>query len=399
MRQIAFSPPVIEEEDIQEVMKVLKSSWITTGPVTKSFEKKIADYCGTPQAVCVSSATAAMELVLRVLGIGPGDEVITSAYTYTASASVIAHVGAKPVLVDVVPGSYCMDAKALEKVITDKTKAVIPIDIAGVIYNYEELFKVLEAYKYKFKPNNDIQERFGRIIVVADAAHSFGAVHKGVKSGNIADFSCFSFQAVKNLTTAEGGAITWKQKDILDNDEIYKQLMLYSLQGQSKDALAKTQLGSWEYDILLLGYKYNMTDIAAAVGLSQLERYDKILKQRQALVRYYNTCLKAQKGLEWLIHETDEGCSSFHLYMLRLLNCGEIERNNFIQKMAQCGIPTNVHYKPLPMHTAYRNMGFNIKEYPNSYAMYLNEVTLPLHTLLCKEDIEYIATSVGAVLK
>lgn len=390
--KIQFSPPDLTDLEINEVVDTLKSGWITTGPKTKLFEQKIAEYTNTKKAVALNSATACMELTLRVLGIGEGDEVITSAYTYTASASVIEHVGAKIVLVDTAKDSYQMDYEKLEQAITDKTKAIIAVDIAGVMCDYDKIFEIVERKKHLFRPDNKIQEAIGRVIVVADAAHSFGATYKGKRSGEVADFTSFSFHAVKNLTTAEGGGVTWREIDGIDSEDIYKEFMLLSLHGQSKDALAKTKLGAWEYDIIYTGYKCNMTDIMASIGLAQFKRYDEILKRRREIIEKYDEGL-SNMDLHILKHYGDDFSSSGHLYMVRLLNKDEKYRNAFIEKMAEKGIPTNVHYKPLPLLTAYKKLGFNIEDYPNAYDMYKNEVTLPLHTLLTDEQIDYIIES------
>lgn len=398
MRNIPFSPPDIREEDIQEVVDALRSGWITTGPRTKTFEAKIAEYCGTNRAVCLNSATAGMELILRLLGIGKGDEVITSAYTYTASASVIEHVGAKIVLVDTAPESYEMDLNKLEEAITEKTKAIIAVDLAGVICNYEAIFKLVESKKNLFKANNEIQDKIGRITVIADAAHSFGAKQKGKMSGNIADFSSFSFHAVKNLTTAEGGAVTWRDINGIDNSDIYQHLMTLSLHGQTKDALAKTKLGSWEYDIISPAYKCNMTDIAAAIGLSQLRRYDEVLSRRKELINRYNELLSGC-DVKILKHYDESSESSGHLYIVRLNGKDEEFRNKVIVKMAEKGIATNVHYKPLPMMTAYKNLGFKINDYPNGFNMYKNSITLPLNTLMSNDDVEYVIENLREILR
>lgn len=389
---IPFSPPDITEMEINEVVDTLKSGWITTGPKTKLFERKIAEYTNTSRAVCLNSATAAMELTLRLLGIGEGDEVITSAYTYTASASVIHHVGAKIVLVDAAKDSYQMDYEKLEQVITERTKAIIPVDIAGVMCDYDRIFEIVEKKRHLFKPRNKFQDKIGRVVVLADAAHSFGSTYKGRKSGEIADFTCFSFHAVKNLTTAEGGAVTWRDISGIDNEEIYKQFMLLSLHGQSKDALAKAKIGGWEYDIVFPGYKCNMTDIMASLGLSQLQRYPTLLKRRREIIKLYNHGLKGC-NVDILEHFGNEYSSNGHLYMVRLLGKNEADRNNVIIQMAQKGIATNVHFKPLPLLTAYKNMGFDIEDYPNAYAQYANEITLPLHTMLSNEDVKYICKS------
>lgn len=388
-RHIAFSPPDITEEEIAEVADTLRSGWITTGPKTKKFENEIAAFCHTSKAVCLNSATACAEMSLRVLGIGPGDEVITSAYTYTASASVAVHVGATLVLVDTQPDSYEMDYEKLESAITEKTKAIIPVDLGGVICDYDKIYDIVEKKKSLFRPNTEIQKKMGRIAVVADGAHAFGATKNGKHSGEIADFTSFSFHAVKNLTTAEGGAAVWRDIDGIDNEEIYKQFMLLSLHGQSKDALAKTQLGAWEYDIIAPYYKCNMTDIMASLGLVQLRRYPSILARRKEIIEKYNEGLK-DLDLNVLKHYGDDFASSGHLYLVRLNGKTREQCNTVITKMAEAGIATNVHYKPLPLLTAYKNLGFDIKDYPNAYAMFENEITLPLHTKLTDEDVEYV---------
>ena len=392
MQEIKFSPPDITQKEIDEVIDTLKSGWITTGPKTKLFEKKIAEFCGTSKAVCLNSATAALETTLRILGIGNGDEVIAPAYTYTASVSVIEHVGAKIILVDCDKNSYEMDYSKIEEKINKNTKAIIAVDLAGKIANYDKLYEIANKKKSEFVPKNEIQQKMGRIAILADGAHSFGAEQNGKKSGNIADFTSFSFHAVKNLTTAEGGAVTWKNIEGIDNEELYRRYMLLSLHGQSKDALAKTQKGSWEYDIEIPGYKCNMTDIMASIGLAQFERYPDLLRRRKEIIEMYNNGLK-DCNVEVLEHYTDNSKSSGHLYLVRLLGKNEEYRNNLIKKLADVGIPTNVHYKPLPMMTAYKNMGFDIKDFPNSYDMYKNEITLPLHTLLTNEQVEYIISN------
>ncbi|WLR55462.1 DegT/DnrJ/EryC1/StrS family aminotransferase [Mesobacillus subterraneus] len=388
-RSISFSPPDISQEEIEEVIKSLKSGWITTGPKTKEFESKIAEYIGVNRAVCLNSATAAMELTLRILGIGPGDEVITSAYTYTASASIIEHVGAKIVLVDTAHNSYEMDYAKLSEAITEKTKAIIPVDIAGKICDYDKIHEIVESKKSLFQANNALQWTFNRVIIMADAAHAFGASRNGQKCGQIADFTCFSFHAVKNLTTAEGGAVVWRNDLGLDDDWIYKQYMLYSLHGQSKDALAKTQIGAWEYDIVYPAYKCNMTDIMSSIGLVQLKRYDTFVNRRKEIIEKYDNGL-LPIGIESLPHFGDNYASSGHLYFTRIPGIEEPERNEIIKRLAKVGIASNVHYKPLPLFTAYKNLGFDISNYPNAYNMYKNEITLPLHTLLVDEDVEYI---------
>ena len=390
---VPFSPPDISDDEINAVVEVLKSGWITTGPKTKEFEKRICEYTGASRAVCLNSATAALELALRLFGIGKGDEVIVPAYTYTASASVVDHVGAKLVLVDVGKDSFHIDYDALEAAITDKTKAVIPVDLAGTMPDYDRIFEIVKSKKNLFKPSNKYQEAIGRILVLADSAHGFGASGKikgeFVKSGNVADFTAFSFHAVKNLTTAEGGALTWKSIDGIDDDELYKKLQLFSLHGQNKDALAKTKAGAWEYDIIGTYYKCNMTDIMAAIGLAQLDRYDEMLKRRRNMIETYKKGISSDR-VHICEHFTDEYQSSGHLMIVRIDDYDEEKRNALITAMAEDGVSTNVHYKPLPMHTAYKNLGFDIKDFPESYAMYHNEITLPLHTRLSDEDLEYV---------
>ncbi|HHY83218.1 MAG TPA: DegT/DnrJ/EryC1/StrS aminotransferase family protein [Clostridiales bacterium] len=389
LRYIPFSPPDITDEEIEEVSNALKSGWITTGPRTKEFEARIAEYTGTNKAVCLNSATSAMELVLRILGIGPGDEVITSAYTYTASASIIDHVGAKIVLVDTAPNSLEMDYDKLANIINERTKIIIPIDIAGRMCDYDKIYQVVESKRKYFKANNELQELYNRIIVMADSAHAFGAERKGIKCGQAADITAFSFHAVKNLTTAEGGAVVWKSIPGLDDEELYRQFMLYSLHGQNKDAYAKMQKGAWEYDIIHLGYKCNMTDILAALGLIQLKRYEGFLKRRREIIEIYDKLLHPM-GVSSLEHYGSDFESTGHLYIARIPGINEAQRNDIITKMANMGVTCNVHYKPLPMLTAYKKLGFDIKDYPNAYNYYKNEITLPLHTLLSNEDIEYI---------
>lgn len=386
---IKFSPPDITQTEIDEVVDTLKSGWITTGPKTKKFEQLIADYCGTPKAVCLNSATAGLELVLRELGVGPGDEVITSAYTYTASASVIQHIGAKIVLCDLQKDAgFEMDYEKLSSLITSKTKVIIPVDIAGLICDYKKIFEIVELKKDLFTPSNELQNAFGRIVVLADAAHSFGAEQNGRKSGSIADFTSFSFHAVKNLTTAEGGAVTWKKNKAIDNEKLYKDFMLWSLHGQSKDALAKNQLGAWEYDIKICGQKCNMTDIMASLGLAQLARYKGLLARRKEIIEKYNKAFAPY--IDYVQHYGDNYASSGHLYLANVKGIDQVKRNEIIIKMAEKGIATNVHYKPLPMHTAYQALGFDIKDYPNAFAKYQNEITIPLHTLLTDEEVDYI---------
>lgn len=386
---IAFSPPDITEEEIAEVVDTLKSGWITTGPKTKEFERKIAEFCHTSKAVCLNSATACAEMTLRVLGIGPGDEVITSAYTYTASASVVCHVGAKLVLIDTKKDSYEMDYDQLENAITEKTKAIIPVDIAGVICDYERIYEIVNKKKSLFHANNEIQKKIGRIAIVADAAHAFGAEREGKRCGELADFTSFSFHAVKNLTTAEGGAVVWKDIEGVDNEEVYKRYMLLSLHGQSKDALAKTQLGAWEYDIVEPYFKCNMTDIMAAIGLAQMRRYPGLLARRKEIIEKYNEGLRGLP-VDVLQHYGDDFASSGHLYLTRIQGKKREECNEIIKRMAEYGVATNVHYKPLPMLSAYKKLGFDIQDYPNAYALFENAITLPLHTQLTDEEVDYI---------
>ena len=389
-RNIPFSPPDITEKEIEKVVEVLKSGWITTGPKTKEFEQKIAEYCHTNKAVALNSATACMEMTLRMLGVGPGDEVITTAYTYTASASVIHHVGAKIVLVDTAKDSYEMDYNQLGDKITSKTKAIIPVDIAGVMCDYDQIFSIVENNKDKFEASNDIQSKFNRVIVLADAAHSFGATYKGKVSGEVADFTSFSFHAVKNLTTGEGGAVTWRPIDGIDDEDIYKEYMLLTLHGQNKDALAKTKLGSWEYDIVAPNFKCNMTDIMAAIGLIQLERYPSLLSKRKQLIESYEKGLDKISNIEYLTHFEESRTSSGHLFLTRIKDFDLEKRNQLIEDLAVQGISTNVHYKPLPLLTAYKDLGFDINDYPNAYQQYVNEMTLPLNTLMDVEDVDYI---------
>lgn len=388
-RKISFSPPDITEEEIQEVASAMRSGWITTGPRTKELERQVAAFCGNSNAVCLNSATAALEMTLRVLGIGPGDEVITSAYTYTASASVVAHVGAKLVLVDTAENSLEMDYAALECALNERTKAVIPVDLAGIPCDYDRIFDIVDRHKDRFFPRNKIQWAIGRVAVLADGAHALGAIYKGRKIGAVADFTSFSFHAVKNFTTAEGGAALWNSIEGIDDEEIYKEYQLLSLHGQNKDALAKTKLGAWEYDIKGTYFKCNMTDILAAIGLIQMKRYPGMLARRRVIIGMYDAGLR-DMPVEVLHHYTGKYVSSGHLYLVRLADKDAEYRNRFIEKMAERGVATNVHYKPLPMHTAYKDMGFDIKDYPNAYAMYENEITLPLHTRLSDEDVEYI---------
>lgn len=393
---ISFSPPDITEEEIQAVAEALRSGWITTGPRTKEFEREIAAFCGSKRAACLNSATACLETALRLLDIGPGDEVIVPAYTYTASASVVCHVGAKLVLIDVGKGTYQLDYDALDAAINEHTKAVIPVDIGGVMVDYDRIRAIVESKKHIFKAESELQEALGRVAILADSAHGFGASEGGVMSGMKADFTSFSFHAVKNLTTAEGGALTWRELPGVDDEDIYKKIMLYSLHGQSKDALAKTRLGAWEYDIKGTYYKCNMTDIMASIGLVQLARYPELLKRRKDIIGRYTEGIRAD-DIDIMPHYTDKYTSSGHLFLVRLLGRGEEDRNELITKMAEAGVATNVHYKPLPMHTAYKNLGFDIKDFPNSYDMYHNEITLPLHTLLTDEQVEYVISQFNSL--
>jgi dTDP-4-amino-4,6-dideoxygalactose transaminase len=397
-RNIPFSPPDITSEEIAEVAHTLQSGWITTGPKTKEFERRIAEYVGTSRAACLNSATAAMEMTLRVLGVGPGDEVITTAYTYTATAAVIHHVGAKIVLIDVAPSSYEMDYKKMEEAITERTKAIIAVDIAGKMCDYDSIYQAIENKKELYRPSNPIQETLARPIVIADSAHGFGASMQGLNSGEVADFTCFSFHAVKNLTTAEGGAVTWRSDLGLCDEWIYNQYMLLSLHGQSKDALAKTQKGSWEYDVILPAYKCNMTDIMASIGLVQLKRYEAIKSKRRQIIELYSQNLLGS-GIETMEHYGLNYASSGHLYFVRIPDMNETNRNEVITKMAEFGIACNVHYKPLPMMSAYKALGFDIEDFPNAYDMYKNEITLPLHTLLTEEDVKYVTNTLIRIIK
>ena len=394
---IPFSPPDISDAEIELVADALRSGWITTGPKTKLLEKKIAEWVGTPKCVCLNSQTACAEVSLRILGIGAGDEVITTAYTYTASASVICHVGAKVVMVDCQKDSLEMDYDALEAAITEKTKAIIPVDLGGIPCDYNRIFEIVERKKSLFKPTSEIQGKLGRVAVVADAAHAFGADWHGQMVGSIADFTNFSFHAVKNFTTAEGGAMTWKHIDGIDDEAIYKKAQLLSLHGQSKDALAKTQLGAWEYDIVGTWYKCNMTDVVAAIGLAQFERYPGMLERRKEIIGKYDAAFKPL-GVEVLEHYTDDYTSNGHLYITRVPGATDEQRREIIIKMAEAGVACNVHYKPLPMHTAYKELGFDIKDYPNAYAHYVNEITLPLHTCLTDEEVEYVTETYKTIL-
>lgn len=395
---ILFSPPDITQAEIDEVIDALKSGWITTGPKTKMLENSLSQFTNTKKTVALNSATAALEMCLRLLGVKEGDEVITTAYTYTASASVIHHVGAKIRMVDTMKGSFFMDSEKLSSAINEKTKVIIPVDFAGIPCDYENIYKIVDMYKNIYKPSSKLQEKLGRIAVLADCAHALGAEYKGKKAGSIADFSAFSFHAVKNFTTAEGGSLTWRNDLGFDDEELYRELQLLSLHGQSKDALSKMKLGSWEYDIVAPNFKCNMTDVLASIGIAQLRRYPSLLDRRMEIVKLYEDGLK-DLNVTVLKHKGEDFTSSKHLLIVRLNGFEEERRNEVIRKMAEKGIATNVHYKPLPMHTAYKNLGFDIKDYPNAYDMYKNEITFPLHTLLRDEDVEYITKSLKEVLK
>lgn len=394
---IPFSPPDMTEEEAAEVRAAILSGWITTGPRTKQFEKLLSEYVGTDKTVCLNSATAAMELTLRVLGVGEGDEVIVPAYTYSASCSVICHVGATPVIADTAEDSFEMDYDKLEGLITEKTKVIIPVDLAGILCDYKKIFKAAEAKKELFKATNALQKLYGRVIVMADCAHGFGAVQDGVQAGAIADFTCFSFHAIKNLTTAEGGAVTWRNRPGLDNEGIYKEFQLLSLHGQTKDAFSKNQLGAWEYDIVSPAYKCNMTDIMAAMGLVQLKRYKSMLSRRHELIQMYDDAF-SKRNVKLLSHRDSGNISSGHLYLVRVNGISPEQRNDIITKMAERGIACNVHYKPLPMLTAYINLGFDIKDYPNAYHQFANEITLPLYSKLTDSQVEYIISNFTDIL-
>lgn len=398
IRKIPFSPPDISELEIDNVVEVLRSGWITTGPKTKELERRLAEYVGVNKVVCLNSATSALELALRVLNIGPGDEVITCAYTYTASASVIAHVGAKIVFVDCQPDSVEMDYDALEEAITDKTKAIIPVDLAGIPCDYERIFDIVEKKRELFHPTTNFQAAIGRVAVLADSAHALGASYKGKMVGSVADFTSFSFHAVKNLTTAEGGALAWREIPGVDDAYLYNYLQLLSLHGQSKDAMSKDEFGNWEYDVIGTWYKCNMTDIMAAIGLGQLDRYEGMLEKRRAYIEKYDAALRPL-GVHTLNHFTDEHISSGHLYITRIPGINELERRLIIGKLAKLGVTTNVHYKPLPLMTAYKHLGFNIADFPNAKAYYESEITLPLYTKLTEEDVDYIIENYSTVLK
>ena len=395
---IPFSPPDISDLEVNEVADALRSGWITTGPRTKELERQVASFCGVNRAVCLNSQTACAEMALRLLGVGPGDEVITTAYTYTASASVVCHVGARLVLIDTQPDSLEMDYDRVEAAITERTKAIIPVDLGGIPCDYQRLFEIVNRKRHLFHPASAIQEALGRVAVMADTAHAFGASYQGMKVGSVADFSSFSFHAVKNFTTGEGGALTWRSIPGIDDEAIYKKLQLLSLHGQSKDALEKEQLGSWEYDVVGTWYKCNMTDIAAAMGLAQMKRYPGLLRRRREIIDRYDTALKPL-GVGVLPHFTSEHQSSGHLYLTRVPGISETQRNEIIHEMARRGIACNVHYKPLPMHTAYRELGFDIKDYPNAFANYLNEISLPLNTCLTDEQVAYVIDGYTEILK
>ena len=395
---IPFSPPDISEEEINEVIDTLKSGWITTGPKTKELERRLSEFTDTPKTICLNSATAALELTLRVLGIGEGDEVIVPAMTYTASCSVIYHVGAKAVIVDIAEDSHEMDYDALADAITENTKAVIPVDLAGIPCDYDKIFEVVESKKHLFKANSDYQEKLGRVAVVADGAHALGSTYKGKKIGSVADFTTFSFHAVKNFTTAEGGSVTWKENENFDNEELYREYQIYSLHGQTKDALAKTKAGSWEYDIVIPGYKCNLTDIAASIGLVQLDRYPKLLERRENIISQYNKGFEGTR-ITALSHNSEDYKSCGHLYITHVEGATFEQRGEIIVKMAERGISCNVHYKPLPLLTAYKNLGFDIENYPNAYNYYVKEITLPLHTRLSDEDVAVIVENFKEIVE
>lgn len=395
---IPFSPPDISDGEINEVIDTLKSGWITTGPKTKELERRLSEFTDTPKTVCLNSATAALELTLRVLGIGEGDEVIVPAMTYTASCSVIYHVGAKAVIIDIAEDSNEMDYDALADAITENTKAVIPVDLAGIPCDYDRIFEVVESKKHLFKANSEYQEKLGRVAVVADGAHALGSTYKGKKIGSVADFTTFSFHAVKNFTTAEGGSVTWKENENFDNEELYREYQIYSLHGQTKDALAKTKAGSWEYDIVIPGYKCNLTDIAASIGLVQLDRYPKLLERREDIIDQYNKGFEGTR-IKPLSHSSEDYKSCGHLYITHVEGATFEQRGEIIVKMAERGISCNVHYKPLPLLTAYKNLGFDIENYPNAYNYYVKEITLPLHTRLSDEDVAVIISNFKEIVE
>lgn len=396
--KISFSPPDVGALEAEQVVDALRSGWITTGPKTKELERQIAEFCGANRAVCLGSQTACAEMTLHLLEAGAGDEIITTAYTYTASASVACHVGAKLILVDTQKDSFEMDYDKLAEAITGKTKVIIPVDLGGVPCDYDKIFEVVESKKHLFRPENDIQKAIGRVIIMADTAHAFGATWHGKPVGSFADFSSFSFHAVKNFTTAEGGAVTWKEINGIDDEDIYHKYQLLSLHGQSKDALAKTQLGAWEYDVIGPWYKCNMTDVIAGIGLAQMQRYPKMLKRRKNIIARYDAAFKPL-GIEVLPHYTEEHQSSGHLYITRVPGATLEQRQEIIVKMAEAGIACNVHYKPLPMMTAYKQLGFDIKDYPNAYNHFANEITLPLHTKLTDEEVLYIIENYSEIVK
>ena len=395
---IPFSPPDISDGEINEVIDTLKSGWITTGPKTKELERRLSEFTNTPKTVCLNSATAALELTLRVLGIGEGDEVIVPAMTYTASCSVIYHVGAKAVIVDIAEDSHEINYDALADAITENTKAVIPVDLAGIPCDYDKIFEVVESKKHLFKANSEYQEKLGRVAVVADGAHALGSTYKGEKIGSVADFTTFSFHAVKNFTTAEGGSVTWKENENFDNEELYREYQIYSLHGQTKDALAKTKAGSWEYDIVIPGYKCNLTDIAASIGLVQLDRYPKLLERRDDIISQYNKGFEGTR-ITALSHSSEDYKSCGHLYITHIEGATFEQRGEIIVKMAERGISCNVHYKPLPLLTAYKNLGFDIENYPNAYNYYVKEITLPLHTRLSDEDVAVIISNFKEIVE
>ena len=395
---IPFSPPDITNAEVEQVISALKSGWITTGPKTKEFERKISEVCGTNKTVCLNSATAAMELTLYALGIGPGDEVLVPAYTYTASCSVITHVGATPIMIDSQVDNVEMDYDLMASKITNKTKAIIPVDVAGIICDYEKIYEVIESKKDLFTPTSNLQKAYNRMVVIADCAHGFGATRNGKPAGQHADFTCFSFHAVKNLTTAEGGAVTWLDHEGVDNDALYHEFQLLSLHGQSKDALAKSQIGAWEYDIVYPAYKCNMTDVCAGIGLAQLARYNEMLEWRHEIISRYDEAFKPYR-VSLLNHKDEHHTSSGHLYFMRVDGIDEAKRNELIIEIAKLGVSTNVHYKPLPMFTAYKRLGFDIKDYPNAFNLYKNEITLPLYSRLTSEEVDYIIECVCKVLK
>lgn len=394
---VPFSPPDITEAEIEEVVAALRSGWITTGPRTHQLEEQVAAYCGADKAICLNSQTACAEMALRLLGIGPGDEVITTAYTYTATASVVCHVGAKLVLVDTLPDSLSLDYDQVEEAVTERTKAIIPVALAGIPFDYDRLFAIIEKKKPLFTPNSPLQETLGRIALVTDAAHALGTEWKGKRVGSLGDFTAFSFHAVKNLTTAEGGALTWNTFDGVSDDELYRQLSILSLHGQTKSALDKTKLSSWEYDVMGTYYKCNLTDVAAAIGLSQLKRYDAMLARRREIIERYDAALRPI-GVQTLTHYTDEWTSSGHLYITTIPGITTEQRSEIIDKMAKREIACNVHYKPLPLLTAYKNLGFDIQNYPQAYAHFENAISLPLHTCLTDEQVDYVIENYKQIL-